>query len=92
MSGAHPGMSGVHAVEHVHDLPAAHLTDNDTIRTHTQAAANEVCHRHAPLACRIAAAAFHMDDIFDLPHLELHTILNDNHTLLPGDRLRKRIQ
>ena len=43
-------------------------------------------------ARRVAAAAFHMDDIFDLPHLELHTVLNDNHTLLPGDRLRKRIQ
>ena len=31
MSGAHPGMSGVHAVEHVHDLPAAliHVVERD---------------------------------------------------------------
>src|SRR5690606_4271069 len=56
-------VAGVHGLQHVHDLSAAHFAHHHAVRTHAQAVADEVAYGHATAAVVAALARLQPDDV-----------------------------
>ena len=76
-------MAGVHGLQHVEALGAAHLADDDAVGTHAEAVLHEVALRDLAAAFDVRRARLEADDV-RLLELQLGRVLDRDDAL--GDR------
>lgn len=71
-------MSGVHRLQHIQSLCAAHLSDDDPVRVHAETCADQVRYGDGALALCVGTSRLQTHQIFDVLELKLGGILNGN--------------
>ena len=94
MQGAHrSGVAGIHGLEHLVGLAAAHLADDDPVRAHSKRVDQQVPHAHLAGAFRAHGPRFEAHHV-RLLELQLGRILDGHQTLamryLPRHRVHER--
>jgi hypothetical protein len=84
-------VSGVHRLQHVYALAAAHLADDDAVGTHTQRVLDEIALRHFAAPFDVGRARFESDDV-RLLQLQLRRVFNRDDALIFGDVSRERVE
>src|SRR5687768_10571478 len=84
-------MAGVHGLQEVEGLRAAHLADDDALRTHTQAVLDEVAHRDLALAFDVRRARLEAHDV-RLLELQLGGVLAGDHAFVGVDVARQAVE
>ena len=84
-------MAGVHRLQHVKGLLAAHLTHHDAVWTHTQAVNDQLPLAHCAFAFDVGRTCLQPDDMF-LLELEFSRILDGHDALGIGDVSRQHIE
>lgn len=69
-------VAGIHRLQHIEGLGAAHFADNDAVGVHAETGANQVGNANLALPFGIPVAGFKAHQIFDVEKLELRGILN----------------
>ena len=88
-----PVVARVHGLQHVATFRTAHLANDDAVRTHTQAGADQTLNiDFFTLSRRCSCiAGLQPHDIRDLGDLQLSRILDGNDSLIMRDLIGKRI-
>ncbi|MNH31356.1 hypothetical protein D3C79_917130 [compost metagenome] len=84
-------MSGIERLEHIERFSAAHLSDYNPIRPHSQRGSDKIPNSNFALALRIGVARFHRYQIRYSPNLQLGGILDCHDAFIGRDKLRQRI-
>ena len=69
-------MAGIHRLQHIESLGAAHFADNDAVGVHAETGANQVGNANLALPFGIPVAGFEAHQIFDVEELKLRGILD----------------
>ena len=77
-------MTGVHRLQHVQRLFAAHLTDDDAVGTHTQGVDHELALLDGALAFHVGRTRFQARHVF-LPQLQFRRVFDRDDALVLGD-------
>src|SRR2546430_5276052 len=84
-------VAGVHRLQHVERLSAAHLADDDAVRPHAQRVAHEVA--DGDLARPLDGGGFGLEaDHMTLPRAELGGIHACDDALIPGNETREDVE
>ena len=86
-------VASVHGLQHIQCFRTAHLANDDAVRTHTQAGADQTLNIDfftLSRRCR-CIAGLQPHDIRDLGDLQLSRILDGNDSLIMRDIIGKRI-
>ena len=86
-----PVMPGVHRLQHVECLGAAHLADQDAVGPHSEAVPEQLADRELALALDVGGAVLQGDDV-RVVDLELRCVLDRDHPLVVRDETRDDVQ
>src|ERR1017187_4352439 len=89
--GQGPVMARVHGLEHVQRFTATALSDDDSIRAHTQRVDDQLADRDAPLAVDVRGTSLEAADVL-LVQLELGRIFNGDDAFVDGDEARAHVE
>ena len=84
-------VAGVHRLQHVERLGAAHLAADDPVRPHAQRVLDQVAHRDLAGALEVGRAGLEADHV-RLLQLQLGRVLDRDHALGRVDQMRHRVQ
>ena len=84
-------MAGVHRLQHVEGLGAAHLADDDAVGAHAQRVADELALRDLADAFDVGRARLHLHDV-RLLQPQLDGVFDRDDALVAVDVLRHRVQ
>jgi hypothetical protein len=90
-SGQRAVMAGVHGLEHVQGLAAAALTDDNSVRSHPQAVANQIAYRHLPCSLHIRRTTFETYHV-RLAEPQLGGILDGDYPFVVRDEVRQHVE
>ena len=85
-------VSGVHRLEHIQRLTAAHLAHDDPVRIHAETGPDQVRNGNCAFTLRVGAARFQPHQIPDVGELQLRGILDGDDAFFVRDKRRKGIQ
>ena len=92
VDGAHRSvMAGVHGLQQVEHLRAAHLADDDALGPHAQAVLDQVAHRHLAFALEVRRTGFEPDHV-RLLKLQLGRVLAGDDTLVAVDEVGQAVE
>ena len=85
MQSAHRAVvAGVHRLQQIERLGAAHFADDDAFRAHTQAVAHQIAHMNGAIAFKIGRAGFEPHHV-GLLQLQFRRVLAGDHPLVGID-------
>src|SRR5205814_4013376 len=84
-------VAGVHGLEHVERLFAAHLTDDDAVRAHSQSVDHELPRSDGPFAFHVGRAALQAHHVL-LFELQFRGVLNGDDALFIGNVAGKDVK
>ncbi len=84
-------VTGIHRLQHVDCLGAAHLADDDAVRTHAQTVANQRALRHVAFAFDVGRARLQAHHV-RLLQLQLRCVLDGDNAFVSRNERRQNIE